>query len=42
MDKYHLSTKINLLLLYKSNRPKIDMYASLGTHGDPKGKERVS
>ena len=29
-----------MLQLYRSNR--IDKHASVGTHGNPKGKERVS
>ena len=40
MDEYQLSTNINMLLLYRSN--SIDKHASTGTHGDPKGKERIS
>ena len=40
MHEYQLSTKINVLLLYESNR--IDKCASAGTNGDPKGKEKVS
>ena len=40
MDKYWLSTNMNVLLIYKSKR--IDKHAPpVGTHSDPKGKERV-
>ena len=36
-DEYQLSY---VLLLFRSNR--IDKCASVGTNGDPKGKEKVS
>ena len=39
MDEYQC-TKINVLLLYRSNR--IDKCASVGTNSDPKRKEKVS
>ena len=35
-----LSTKINMVLLYMSKN--IGKCASVGTHGNSKGKERVS
>ena len=33
MDEYQLHTKINTLLLHRSNRT--DEHAPVGTHGDP-------
>ena len=33
MDEYQLYTKINVLLLYRSNRN--DKHSSVGNHGDP-------